>query len=219
MSTPARCGTFHTPCNGAPLLMASKGVLVSVCSDDKLHMWSLRQHNPVLVHSLTPEPKARERTTGRRQEAPRTSSGKAAAAAATARPMLRGAWLQCAQGGCIVARECGCSPACARQILDQAQRRGAVVATASAVVSTAAHGSPRTAAPAGRRLVARSSFSRDGSNAATRRDPARVHAGRAKQNRGNIATDMQVQPLLNLSAVSESQSSLRGNSDIAKTVP
>ncbi|CAN0231413.1 unnamed protein product [Lampetra planeri] len=73
-------------------------------------------------------------------------------------------------------------------------RRGAVVATASAVVSTAAHGSPRTAAPAGRRLVARSSFSRDGSNAATRRDPARVHAGRAKQNRGNIATDMQVQP-------------------------
>ncbi|CAN0231474.1 unnamed protein product [Lampetra planeri] len=58
MSTPARCGTFHTPCNGAPLLMASKGVLVSVCSDDKLHMWSLRQHNPVLVHSLTPEPKA-----------------------------------------------------------------------------------------------------------------------------------------------------------------
>ncbi|CAN0151103.1 unnamed protein product [Lampetra fluviatilis] len=38
--------------------LVNEGVLVSVCSDDKLHMWSLRQHNPVLVHSLTPEPKA-----------------------------------------------------------------------------------------------------------------------------------------------------------------
>ncbi|XP_032829328.2 syntaxin-binding protein 5-like isoform X2 [Petromyzon marinus] len=38
--------------------LVNEGALVSVCSDDKLHMWSLRQHTPVLVHSLTLEPKA-----------------------------------------------------------------------------------------------------------------------------------------------------------------
>jgi len=29
-----------------------KGALVSVCADDQLHLWSLRQKNPEIVHSL-----------------------------------------------------------------------------------------------------------------------------------------------------------------------
>lgn len=30
----------------------NKGALVSVCADDQLHLWSLRQRKPEIVHSL-----------------------------------------------------------------------------------------------------------------------------------------------------------------------